>query len=219
MSVGAGAAPATPADGAAVVAPRAGAPVLVVGASGILDPLARRLVGRGDSVVAVGRRPAPLEGLAAGTAAGPGRCRPLPADTTTGEGARRVGEDAGPLGGAVIYGPAVTDATLPLLLGTVAGRAVIVLTSASADPAATGAPPGADRCRELRAVMDHHRPRPADVVVLLGWKRDAAGVTGWHAPAEVSDAAARALDEGRDGVLGCLRPWDDRPGGRDPVPG
>lgn len=173
--------------------------VLVVGASGILAPLALELAARGDEVVAVGREPSGLARLT--SSAANGAVRAIAADTTSKDDIRRV-IDAAPYDHAIMYAPAVPPTMRPRLLERVVGRAVLVLTSAAADP--QEAPAWHDAVAAAR-------PRPGDAVVLLGWAQD-RGAARWHTPAEVSAAALRALDAGQDSILGEIRPWNERPG-------
>ncbi len=153
--------------------------VLIVGASGIFAPAAVTLLSRGVPVTGVGRsRPMP-DGVEA-----------LRVDATDASalasalGARRWTD-------AVVYAPAVSDASLALLGAAVDARTVVVRTSADADPARGEA--------EI-----------PDDTLQLGWTGDSASPR-WHSPTEVSDAALAVLDDGIGRTLGCVRPWAERP--------
>lgn len=153
--------------------------VLVVGASGILAPAAATLLGRGEAVVGVARRhrvPAGVE--------------PLLLDATD---AAAVGDAIREreLSAAIVYEPAVTDASLAVLRSHVP-RVVLVRTTAAVDP----------------ALGEPARP-PADTLQ-LGWTAFRNG-TRWHCPEEVSAAAVDVLDDGAGRTLGSIRPWSARP--------
>lgn len=104
----------------------------------------------------------------------------------------------GPFDAALIYAPQASAAVSALLRAAVSGPLIELVTSAAAEPNTDDEPfdPAA-------------QPSEAGQrwTVLLGWRADRT----WHAPAEVSAAALRALDERRNVVLGLVRPWSDRP--------
>lgn len=155
------------------------ADVLVVGASGILAPAATTLAGRGQRVTGIGRSramPAMVEELFVDA---------RDADALeTALGDRRWSA-------AIVYEPAVSEASMQALAHAVDGEVVHVRTSASADPA----------LGELQVPPQ---------TLLLGWHEDEAGPR-WHRPDEVSDAALQVLADGRPRILGVVRPWDRRP--------
>lgn len=147
---------------------------LVVGATGILAPAASSLAARGMRVIGISRHGG--------------------ADSI-GVDARDADALAAALRGvawhdALVYAPAVSDATLAFVRASTPGRCVLVRTSGAADPA-----------RGILVV-------PRDTLQ-LGW------TTGpeprWHTPEEVSAAALEVLDDGRPRTLGTVRPWSDRP--------
>ncbi len=153
---------------------------LVVGASGILAPLASCLQADGDEVTGVSRA----------------RAVPPGVDAVLVD-ARSATALAGALGErtwdrAVIYAPAVSADSLGILARRVAGRVVLVRTSASADPE-----------RGTLSVPDD--------TVQLGWTHDAHGRPRWHTPAEVSAIASMVLADGAGRILGRVRPWEERP--------
>ena len=154
--------------------------VLVIGTSGILGPAAAALAGRGDAVLGVSRG---------------GRAVPPGVESLVTDAADRASL-VGALEGrrwddAVVYAPAVSDASSAELHGRTPGRFVLVRVTAAADPA--------------RGPLDI-----PDDTVQLGW---AAG-RRWHTPDEVSAAALATLDDGRPRLLGAVRPWSDRPSHR-----
>jgi saccharopine dehydrogenase-like NADP-dependent oxidoreductase len=160
--------------------------VLVVGASGILAPAAAKLVAADGG--------APVTGV--------GRVRPMPSgveaiavDARDAE-ALRWALGARRWGCAVVYAPAVTDASLPVLRAAVDGPVVLVRTSAAAAPSPEE--------------PDAPAPEPGPWTLQLGW---APGVGGarWHTPEEISDAALAVLRDGAGRTLGAVRPWADRP--------
>lgn len=149
---------------------------------------------RGDEVVAVARGWDRLAELAAATGA-----TPLAADLTRAD----LGPDEVPaVDAAIVYRPAVAPAALRLLAGRARTGGVLVLTSATADPAAVGAE---FSLRELPPP-----PGPAWRRLVLGWADDGPDPR-WHTAEEISAAAVRVLDSGQDAVLGALRPWHRRP--------
>jgi len=153
--------------------------VLVVGASGILAPAASALVARGARVTGISRsRPVP-SGVV-----------PLRLDA---HDLRRLDHTLAESrwDAALVYEPAVTAETLQRIAAAVAGRVVLVRTSAAADPALG-------------------ESTPVENTLLLGWTTSASGIR-WHTPQEVSDAALDVLDDGAFRVLGAVRPWGDRP--------
>ena len=145
--------------------------VLVVGATGILAPAADALRARGLSVLGVARSGADLS-----------------ADATT---PAFVSVLPDRLGGALVYGPAVTWDVVAAVAARSDGAVVHVLTSAWAAPEVSP-PPAPDGVRRL----------------VLGWRPDRT----WHSPEEVSAAALALWDSaGAPDVLGVVRPWSDRP--------
>lgn len=165
-----------------------------MGATGVLRPAVEALSRRGDEVLAVARRPAPLAELAAATGAAV-----LAVDLSRPDLAPEVVPAAD---AALVYRPAVGDPALQLLTRRIRDRGVLVVTSAAADPALAGAD------FDLRALP----PAPAAAWrrLVLGWAHDGP-VTRWHTPEEISAAAVRVLDSGREEVLGAVRPWQRRP--------
>lgn len=160
--------------------------VLVVGASGILAPAAAQLAAADGG--------APVTGI--------GRGRPMPSgveaiavDARDAEALRRA-LGARRWGCAVVYAPAVTDASLPVLRAAVDGPVVLVRTSAEATP-----PP-----EEPEAPA----PEPGPWTLQLGWATGAGGAR-WHSPEEISEAALAVLRDGAGRTLGAVRPWADRP--------
>jgi len=207
--------------------------VLVVGGTGILRPAVDVLLARGIAVTVLSRSEARVEALPPGVrgvvgdlddpaslaralrssrpAAGaclaylPGAVpSPVSADGL-------VAASAGGTDGLRTASAGGPDRALAVLRAAVPGPLVAVLPSAAAAPptviadvqpalaarlAVAGVPAG-----ELR-------------VLLLGWAAPTAGPTRWHSPAEVSRAALECLDDPSTRVLGVVRPWADRPGGR-----
>ncbi len=147
--------------------------MLVVGATRILAAALLTLRARGVSVLGVARSGGDLN--ADGTSSA--FVSLLPAS----------------LSGALLYGPAVSTASVLGLLARCDGPVVHVLTSASSDPS-VDLPPAPTGVRRL----------------FLGWR---ACDRSWHTPEEVSAAALAVYDgELADGsVLGVVRPWSDRP--------
>lgn len=153
--------------------------VLVVGATGILGPAADALADRGDTVVGLSRR-----------GGGPAGSRSISVDAKDAAAlAAALAEVA--WDDAVVYGRAVTGATLAFLRDATPGRLVFVRTSASADPA----------LGELTVSRD---------TLQLGWTGRGADAR-WHTPAEVSAAALDVLADGEPRTLSTVRPWSDRP--------
>lgn len=151
-----------------------GRSVLVIGSTGILAPAAAALTARGDSVIGVS-----LHG----------------AGDSIGVDARDRGSLAAALEGwawddAVVYDPAVSEASLGFVRAATPGRCVHVRTTGAADPA-----------RGELVVPDD--------TLQLGWKD--AGAYRWHTPAEVSSAALDVLADGQGRTLGRVRPWVARP--------
>lgn len=142
-----------------------------MGATRILAPAARALVARNQEVLAVSR-------------GGPG----LQADALLDSSVTLL---PGTLSGALLYGPAVSEAVVAVVAARCDGPVVHILTSRAADPAAA-LPAAAAGVRRL----------------VLGWRPDRT----WHSPEEVS-AAALALFDSEDAadVLGVVQPWADRP--------
>lgn len=152
--------------------------VLIVGASGILAPAASGLAARGETVTGVSRRGAMPDGVEA-----------LHVDARDATALAAV-LDGRRWTAAIVYGPTVDEATLPLIARAVE-RLVLVRTSAAADP--------------VRGELDV----PAGVLQ-LGWQDDGDSVR-WHTPVEVSAAALDVFDDGEPRILGMVRPWERRP--------
>lgn len=146
----------------------------MIGATGILAPAAASLTARGETVVAVSRHGA--DGSIAADA------RDAPALSAALDG---IAWDE-----AVLYGPALSDASLAWVRASSPGRCVLVRTSAAADPA-----------RGILVV-------PHDTLQ-LGWTTTEPH--RWHSPDEVSAAALEVLGDGAARTLGTVRPWSDRP--------
>jgi hypothetical protein len=153
--------------------------ILIIGASGILAPAAQRLTEQGHRVTGVARR------------------HPVPPGV---EAMHVDGSDSGALAAAigdrrwsaaVVYEPAVSEASMRVVVDAVAGPVVRVRTSAGADPA----------LGELQ-VPTH--------TLQLGWRDDESG-TRWHRPDEISEAALQVLADGAPCILGVVRPWSRRP--------
>jgi hypothetical protein len=107
----------------------------------------------------------------------------------------------GPLALALVYSPFAPATSVRAIAERVAGTLTYVLTSE------WGAP-GADR-----AARDVWAPDgPGETKRLtLGWVAGLAAPR-WHTPREVSDGAlAMARSDMAEGVLGALRPWEERP--------
>lgn len=152
--------------------------VLVVGATGILAPAVAELRARGDRVIGVSRYGSGDED-----------------DATVAVDARDASALADALDGmtwtdALVYEPAVSNASLSLLRSGTPGRIVLVRTTAAADPA-------------LGVLIV-----PRDTVQ-LGWT--AGPAPRWHTPGEASAAALAVLADGEPRTLGTVRPWSDRP--------
>ncbi|WP_426517422.1 hypothetical protein ACPPVQ_00250 [Diaminobutyricibacter sp. McL0618] len=155
--------------------------VLVIGASGILAPLAAELTGSGVRV----------DGIARHVTRMPDGVEPLAVD------ARNTDSLAAATGGrrwasAVVYSPAISSTSLALIRSKVDGRLVIVRPSAAADP----------RLGALQVPDD---------TLQLGWHVQPPGGARWHTPEEVSVAALAVLRDGIGRTLGQVRPWEDRP--------
>jgi hypothetical protein len=148
--------------------------VLVIGATGILGPAAAAFTARGDDVIGVSR-----SGRAGSIGVDAADAHALSAAL-----AERSWDDA------LVYRPAVSDASLAFVRSATPGRCVQVRTSAAADPA-------------LGILVI-----PRDTLQ-LGWTGDPE--RRWHTPAEVSCAALEVLADGRPRTLGAVRPWSDRP--------
>lgn len=148
--------------------------VLVIGSTGILGPAAAAFGARGDGVIGVSRH-----GAGGSIAVDAADARAL-ADALDG----RDWDDA------LVYRPAVSDASLGFVRAATPGRCVQVRTTAAADPA-------------LGILVI-----PRDTLQ-LGWTADPEHP--WHTPAEVSCAALEVLADGQPRTLGAVRPWSDRP--------
>ncbi|WP_341935774.1 hypothetical protein MRBLWO14_001445 [Microbacterium sp. LWO14-1.2] len=152
--------------------------VLIVGAGGILAPAAAALVARGAAVTGVGRSRAMPQGVL-----------PVFVDAQVSEDLDRA------LGrrrwsAAIVYLPAVSDASAARIAEAVDGRLVRVRMSAAADPASG------------------EFTLPADTLQ-LGWTDETR--PRWHTPDEVSAAALAVFEDGASRVLGAVRPWERRP--------
>lgn len=148
--------------------------VLVVGATGILGPAAAAFTARGDDVIRISRS---------------GRAGSIGVDASDAQALSEALADRS-WDDALVYRPAVSDASLAFVRAATPGRCVQVRTSAAADPA-------------LGILVI-----PRDTLQ-LGWTGDPE--RRWHTPAEVSCAALEVLADGRPRTLGAVRPWNDRP--------
>jgi hypothetical protein len=148
--------------------------VLVIGATGVLAPAVAAFSSRGDDVIAVSRHGA--NGSIGVDAQHP--------DALEAALAGAQWDDA------VVYRPAVSEASLRFVRAATPGRCVQVRTSDAADPS-------------LGILIV-----PRDTLQ-LGWTSDPG--RRWHSPAEVSCAALEVLADGRPRTLGAVRPWSDRP--------
>jgi hypothetical protein len=148
--------------------------VLVVGATGILRPAAATLAAEGHRVTGVARDASSVPTGVAG----------LSADATVPAFVADGSWDA-----ALVYGPAVSSASLEAIRAAVTGPVVRVLTSEAAAP---------DRASALSEPY----------VLQLGW---VPLTRRWHTAAEVSSAALQVLEDGDSRGLGVVRPWEDRP--------
>lgn len=148
--------------------------VLVIGATGILRPAASLLSSGGDQIVGVSRT------------GGGGSVAVDARDATT----LAAALDGTTWDDALVYGPAVSDASLGYVRAATRGRCVLVRTSAAADPA-------------LGILIV-----PRDTLQ-LGWRVGADPL--WHSPEEVSALALDVLADGEPRTLGAVRPWSDRP--------
>ncbi|MFG2668268.1 hypothetical protein ACGFY6_29040 [Streptomyces sp. NPDC048387] len=186
-------------------------PVLVVGGTGMLAGVVRRLVREGLTTVVVARRSlgtAAFGGL--GTA--DGLLIPVSADYTEpvpfAEALRRTVARTGPFRQAVLWVHAQgRPQAYAAVAGTLADDALVieVLGSGAAAPSAP----------------EPHPPEPlgrfAYRSVVLGWQ-GAGPNTRWLDHAEISSGVLAALRASRDGrpdagphVVGRVRPWTDRP--------
>ncbi|MFN8193734.1 MAG: hypothetical protein U0R80_05540 [Nocardioidaceae bacterium] len=184
------------------------APVLVVGATGILEPLVRTLVDRGTRVVGVARDPGRLAALAADLG---DRFTPRAGDarlsgtlTSLRDGPSSVLAAGRRFAAAVAYAPAVDGDATAIVADVADGPVVLVLTSATAAPAS-----GEDD-HAAWSVDDLGPAAPGVRRLVLGWRADQT----WHSSAEVSAAALDRLEATEDGdaLLGEVRPWSERPG-------
>ena len=156
--------------------------VLVIGATGILRSAVESLIARGRAVVAVGRDRAELAVLAA--ACGPG-VHPVPVDARV-PADLAVALHGAKIDGALVYDPAVSRASCPVLSRLVDGPIVHLLTSAVAAPAAGSNAP----CHLDDAAIDPAASAAPFVRLVLGWTEQRR----WHTPTEVSAAAIAMLD-------------------------
>jgi saccharopine dehydrogenase-like NADP-dependent oxidoreductase len=153
--------------------------VLVVGASGILAPAAETLARRGVRVTGIGR-----------SRSMPSAVEPILVDASDAVALAAVLGDRR-WSAALVYDPAVSEASMRVITRAVSGEIVRVRTSAAADP----------------ALGELHLPAHT---LLLGWA-EGEEVTRWHRPDEVSEAALQVLADGEPRVLGAVRPWGRRP--------
>lgn len=169
-------------------------PVLVFGATGILRPAVAELARRGATVLAVARSWEDLDRLAREHS---GTVVPVAVDHGDVAALLAAVRGAGSPASALAYAPHGDERTWQALRLLVAGPVVQLLTTVQFAPVAGDAErlPARPGC-----AGDWHR-------LLLGWTRDRS----WHTPAQVSLAALAALDGRRDGILGSVRPWSDRP--------
>ncbi len=183
--------------------------VLIVGGTGILRPAARLLAARGCTVGVVSRSVDRVATLSAECAAAgaSGKIVGIRADyfdIPAFEAAiREVAGRYGLFKDCMFYFADAPQVALDAAAVGVRGQFIVVLTSRFAGPDRPNGRPGYPVPRDV----EPHRVS----YLVLGWH---AGPTSnrWHTPWEVSDAAVRVLDEGRDAVLGVLQPWDQRPG-------
>jgi NAD(P)-dependent dehydrogenase (short-subunit alcohol dehydrogenase family) len=172
---------------------------VVVGASGVLAPFARGLVGSGWKVVGVGRHRDRLEALAAEVE---GSFLAIAADATVDDFLPRLtGAIVGSrVEAAVVYEPAISAENLERLVELTTGRVVVVCTSRTAAPT--------DSAEEAWSLAELTVSPESVNRLVLGWHREPAR---WHDAAEISAAAADVFRNGEDAVLGVLRPWTERP--------
>lgn len=175
-------------------------PIIVVGATGIMRPLAVRLVGAGAVVIGVARSADQLAAMAAELGR---KFVPVRWDTTGPGLIAALGKDLvhTDFGAAVAYGPAVGEESMKGLRAVTAGPVVQLLTSDVARPL-----PGEEAGGWP---LDRLSPAPGLRRLVLGWSR--AG--RWHSPAEVSTAALDLMQapQDEDRLLGVVRPWKERP--------
>ena len=175
------------------------APVLVIGATGILRPACLDLVGAGRPVLAIARDGQRLGDLR--RAAGPllahksADCRVLASIRVALTGA----EGLGPLSGALVYCPAAPAHLLDVVTRVTRGPVVWLMTSAGA------AAQGSNAQRPASDGESHARAPGGVVTVKLGWATELDGSPRWHTPREVSTIALEALHQNMDRTLGT---WD-----------
>ncbi|UQX88218.1 hypothetical protein M6D93_18305 [Jatrophihabitans telluris] len=175
------------------------APVLVLGATGILRPAVVRLVEDGRTVVGVARSAPELAELAA--VLGP-RLIPAAADYLDTQGLlRTLTAIVASFSAAVVYAPVADDETLAVLRLLTDGPVVDLLVSEYAQPA-----PGADPAAFCLSELPARQAAPWRSL-LLGWTSEGR----WHTPEEISAAAVEVLATGQDTLLGVVRPWSTRP--------
>ncbi len=188
--------------------------VLVVGGTGILRPAVDALLARGVAVTVLSRSEARLRALPPGV-------RGVVGDLDDPAALARALRSSRPAPGACLaYLPGAvpaggSDEAVAVLRAAVPGPLVAVLPSAAAAPPSEIADVQPALARRLAAAGV---PAGDLRVLLLGWTAPGAGPPRWHSPAEVSGAALECLDDPSTQVLGVLRPWADRPGGRAESP-
>ncbi|ALE04816.1 hypothetical protein AL755_03815 (plasmid) [Arthrobacter sp. ERGS1:01] len=162
----------------------------------MLRPAVDELVRGGSTVIAVARSAADLQILAAEH---PGTVTGIAVDYRDADRFLRLLQSVHtPASAAIVYIPSAEPAALSTLRSLVRGPVVQVLTSHVADPA--GGEP----------FTFENLPQPPGQPwyrLVLGWSKTGA----WHSPDEISAAAVAVLRQKRDGQLGELRPWTDRP--------
>ena len=177
----------------------AGRAVLVAGATGALRPAVHALAAQGRTVYALGRPGARLAALRAEVG---DAVRPVGVDYRDVPALRAaLAEQLPSVVDVLLYCPGAPPPAVGVLAAG-AGRAVLLLTSAAADPALVG-----------RLEPDPARLAGPDgaIRLLLGWAAGADGRSRWHTSAEISAAALDSLRDGRARTLGAVRPWTDRP--------
>lgn len=163
--------------------------MLVIGATRILRPAVIELAAAGVEVVAVARTEADLARLATASA----HIRPWVLDYHDLDALRTTRQ----FSSAVVYTPNAPSGFEGVLRAAVAGPVVQLLTSSAA----------AERQDQPFSFAPLTSPPPPWCRVVLGWTAERS----WHEPEAISAAALAALRDGRDRLLGLVRPWSDRP--------
>lgn len=175
---------------------------LVIGGSGMLAGLVRRLAARGREVTVIARGPARLQRLAAPN------IHPLPLDyrdrLALEDGVARCTAETGPIARCVAW---MHDDDLDRALWIADHVREIhcqVLGSASADPSHP------DRLARWQTAFTA-RTAPVLRLAVLGFAVE-AGVSRWLTDAEISDGVGLALDgEQAVTIVGTVAPWSMRP--------